>query len=153
MIVEADLAPLLKHVGPDEIPSSEDLFDEPELERYLDSVGERYTVIGVGDIMLEVAPVPPCSANGLAYPFAATLPLLRRGQVVLGNLEGPSRSGPSGKSANTRTACIRAPRRRWRTPVSASSRSPTTIWSTAAAKASWRPSWRRTGGIARIGAG
>jgi poly-gamma-glutamate capsule biosynthesis protein CapA/YwtB (metallophosphatase superfamily) len=89
MPTELDLAPLLRHVGVEEIPSSDDLFDAAALEGHLDGLGARFGLVAVGDIMLAGRARSPIKKNGSDYPFEAVLPLLRRGAMVLGNLEGP----------------------------------------------------------------
>ncbi len=81
---------LLKHVAPEEIPASEDLFSREELERHLNALGEPpLSLIVAGDIMLGGRAKEVIAEHGADYPFEAVLPLLRRADIVLGNLEGP----------------------------------------------------------------
>jgi len=47
------------------------------------------TVVAVGDIMLGGTAGPELARFGYDYPFTHVTELLRRGQVVFGNLEGP----------------------------------------------------------------
>src|ERR1700674_528103 len=81
---------LLKHVTPDEIPKSEDLFSGEALERHLNALGEPpLSLAAGGDIMLGGRTKRAVAEYGPDYPFAAVLPILRRTSLVLGNLEGP----------------------------------------------------------------
>ena len=81
---------LLKYVGPNEIPKSEDLLSGQALERHLNALGEpRLSLIVVGDIMLGGRTSKVVAEHGADYPFGAVLPMLRRASLVLGNLEGP----------------------------------------------------------------
>jgi poly-gamma-glutamate capsule biosynthesis protein CapA/YwtB (metallophosphatase superfamily) len=86
----AQIQELLKHVAPEEIPASEDLFQKEELERSLNTLGElRFSLIAAGDIMLGGRAKKVIAEHGEDYPFEAVQPLLRRAEIVLGNLEGP----------------------------------------------------------------
>ncbi len=86
----AQIQELLKHVAPEEIPASEDLFQKEELERSLNTLGEpRFSLIAAGDIMLGGRAKKVIAEQGEDYPFEAVQPLLRRAEIVLGNLEGP----------------------------------------------------------------
>lgn len=81
---------LLKHVPPEEIPLSEDLYSRAELEAYLVGLAEPpFSLIVVGDIMLGEHAGKALKPGGTDYPFEATLPLLSNASIVLGNLEGP----------------------------------------------------------------
>src|SRR3984893_7615524 len=81
---------LLGHVAPEEIPASEDLFSREVLERHLTTLGEPpFSLIAVGDMMLGGRTKHVIATYGADYPFEAVLPLLRRADIVLGNLEGP----------------------------------------------------------------
>jgi len=81
---------LLRHVTPEEIPGSQDLFSPAELEEHLRRLADPpQSLIAVGDIMLGKRAKPALARKGADYPFEAVLPLLRRSPVVLGNLEGP----------------------------------------------------------------
>src|SRR5260370_26407662 len=84
------LRQLLKHVALEEIPTSEDLFSGQELEEHLNALGEPpLSLIAAGDIMLGGRAKRVIAEHGADYPFEAVLPLLRRADIVLGNLEGP----------------------------------------------------------------
>jgi poly-gamma-glutamate capsule biosynthesis protein CapA/YwtB (metallophosphatase superfamily) len=81
---------LLKHVSPDEIPSSADLLSGSVLEERLSVLSEPPpSLIAVGDIMLGGRAKNAVAEFGPDYPFDGVLPLLRRAPIVLGNLEGP----------------------------------------------------------------
>jgi len=81
---------MLKHVSPEEIPTSEALFSGEALEMHLNALGEGpLSLIAVGDIMLGGRAKKLLAQQGPDYPFAAVLPILRRSPIVLGNLEGP----------------------------------------------------------------
>ncbi|GHO90139.1 capsular polysaccharide biosynthesis protein [Reticulibacter mediterranei] len=81
---------LLHDIAQEEIPESEDLLSQEALETYLDALGDPpLTLIAVGDIMLGGRASKAIARYGDDYPFQAVLPLLRRANVVLGNLEGP----------------------------------------------------------------
>ncbi len=80
----------MKHIAPEEIPASEDLFSREELERHLNALEEPpLSLIAAGDIMLGGRAKAVIAEHGADYPFEAVLPLLRRADIVLGNLEGP----------------------------------------------------------------
>lgn len=77
-------------VPPDEIPKDNELFAAGTLDEYLAALGEPpFSVVAVGDIMLGGRARSVVAERGDAYTFDAVSPLLRRGTVVLGNLEGP----------------------------------------------------------------
>lgn len=81
---------MLKHVSPDDIPETGDLFSAETLTAQLETWNEPpLSLIAVGDIMLDGRARRSVRENGLGYPFQAVRPLLRRAPVVLGNLEGP----------------------------------------------------------------
>jgi len=81
---------MLKHVAREEIPDSRDLCTAATLDAEL---GERraseFSLLAVGDIMLDGRARRVLAARGTDYAFQAVLPLLRRASIVLGNLEGP----------------------------------------------------------------
>jgi len=80
----------LKRVDPCDIPASTDLLSSEELERRLDARNEApFSLVAVGDIMLGGRLRKVLAEHGDDYPFASTLPLLRRAEVLIGNLEGP----------------------------------------------------------------
>jgi hypothetical protein len=79
-----------KHVSPDEIPASEDLFSAQSLETHLKAAREpSFSLIAVGDIMLGARAKQVIAVSGPDYPFEAVRPLLLRSPIVMGNLEGP----------------------------------------------------------------
>ena len=81
---------LLKHVSRDEIPDDADLHTATSLEAALRVRAEPdLSLIAVGDIMLDGRARGVIAARDMDYPFAATLPLLLRSPIVIGNLEGP----------------------------------------------------------------
>lgn len=81
---------LLKYIAQEEIPKSEDLLSQEALEEHLNVLGDSsLALIVVGDIMLGGRASKVIAKHGADYPFKAVLPLLRRADVVLGNLEGP----------------------------------------------------------------
>jgi poly-gamma-glutamate capsule biosynthesis protein CapA/YwtB (metallophosphatase superfamily) len=81
---------MLKHVQLEEIPASEDLFSNAELESYLSSLGKlSLSVLVVGDIMLGQRIRGVIGEYGPDYPFRRVLPVLRRSHIIVGNLEGP----------------------------------------------------------------
>src|SRR5260370_16506716 len=85
-----DLRELLKHVALEEIPTSEDLFSGQELEEHLNALGEPpLSLIAAGDIMLGGRAKRVIAEHGADYPFEPVLPLLRRPDIVLRNLEAP----------------------------------------------------------------
>jgi poly-gamma-glutamate capsule biosynthesis protein CapA/YwtB (metallophosphatase superfamily) len=79
---------MLKHVAREEIPDSRDLCTAATLDAELGSASE-FSLLAVGDIMLDGRARQAIARQGGDYPFAAVLPLLRRAAIVLGNLEGP----------------------------------------------------------------
>jgi poly-gamma-glutamate capsule biosynthesis protein CapA/YwtB (metallophosphatase superfamily) len=80
----------LKRISLEEIPADEDLFSDAELESYLREHNEPpLSLLAVGDIMLGDRTRRVLREKGADYPFAAVLPLLRRSEIVFGNLEGP----------------------------------------------------------------
>lgn len=81
---------MLQHVGPEEIPLSEDLMSAKTLEEYLLCLADPpLSFIVAGDIMLGGRAKKIIGAQGEGYSFAAVRPLLRQAPIVLGNLEGP----------------------------------------------------------------
>lgn len=81
---------LLRYVAAEEIPASMDLFSADRLEAHLDALGDApLSVLAVGDIMVGGRARRRLAQRGADYPFQAILPLLRRGTIVLGNLEAP----------------------------------------------------------------
>src|SRR2546426_509389 len=85
-----DMRILLRHVSPEEIPASEDLYSAAELGAHLAALDEpSFSLIVVGDIMLGDHARKALKRGGIDYPFEAVLPLLKSASIVLGNLEGP----------------------------------------------------------------
>ena len=85
-----DMRILLRHVSPEEIPASEDLYSAAELGAHLAALDEpSFSLIVVGDIMLGDHARNALKRGGIDYPFEAILPLLKSASIVLGNLEGP----------------------------------------------------------------
>src|SRR2546425_6841235 len=85
-----DMRILLRHVSPEEIPASEDLYSAAELGAHLAALDEPpFSLIVVGDIMLGDHARKALKGGGIDYPFEAVLPLLKNSPIVLGNLEGP----------------------------------------------------------------
>lgn len=81
---------LLKHVAPEQIPETEDLFSGEELEKHLQSLKDPpLSLVAVGDIMLGGRSRPFINEFGSNYPFQAVRPLLSRAPIGLANLEGP----------------------------------------------------------------
>src|SRR5258708_26203219 len=81
---------LLRHVAPEEIPASEDLFSREVLERHLTTLAEPpFSLMAVGDMMLGGRTRHVIATYGADYPFEAGLPLLRRAESWLGNLGRP----------------------------------------------------------------
>ena len=81
---------LLKRVGSEEIPASEELLSSEALEARLAEAREPApSVIAGGDIMLGGRSRNPIAEHGADYPFAAVRPLLQRAPIVVANLEGP----------------------------------------------------------------
>ena len=56
----------------------------------LPAAGQEIVINAVGDIMLAGRATAILSRIGYDHPFAATAPLLRRGDVTIGNLEAPA---------------------------------------------------------------
>ncbi len=84
------MRPRLKHVEPEEIPTSEDLVSGEALEEQLSGLREPpLSLIAGGDLMLGGRAKRVIDEHGADYPFEAILPILRRAPIVLGNLEGP----------------------------------------------------------------
>src|SRR5881296_2163514 len=87
---DRDMQILLRHVSPEEIPASEDLYSAAELGAHLAALDEPpFSLIVVGDIMLGDHTRNALKRGGIDYPFEAILPLLKSASIVLGNLEGP----------------------------------------------------------------
>jgi len=81
---------MLKHVAREEIPESQDLCTAAALEAELEARGAAdFSLLAVGDIMLDGRARQVLAERGADHPFQAVLPLLRRAPIVLGNLEGP----------------------------------------------------------------
>src|SRR3989442_4480583 len=81
---------MLKHVAREEIPESQDLCTAAALEAELDARrAPDFSLLAVGDIMLDGRARQVLAERGADHPFQAVLPLLRRAPIVLGNLEGP----------------------------------------------------------------
>jgi len=81
---------VLKRVPPEEIPADQDICSGAELESYLQEHNEpALSVLAVGDIMLGERTRAVIREQGPDYPFAGVVPLLRRSEIVFGNLEGP----------------------------------------------------------------
>jgi len=81
---------LRRHVSAEEIPASDDLMSSDDLERALASRKEGpFALVAVGDIMLGGRLRRVIKEEGEEYPFAAVRPLLRRAEILVGNLEGP----------------------------------------------------------------
>src|SRR5882762_4259783 len=81
---------MLKHVAREEIPESQDLCTAAALEAELEARrAADFSLLAVGDIMLDGRARQVLAERGADYPFKAVLPLLRRAPIVLGNLEGP----------------------------------------------------------------
>src|SRR5258708_39068238 len=81
---------LLRHVAPEEIPASEDLFAREVLERHLTTLAEPpFSLMAVGDMMLGGRTRHVIATYGADYPFEAVLPLLRPTENVVGEPDGP----------------------------------------------------------------
>src|SRR5262245_61681416 len=79
-----------QHVAAEDIADYGDLFDATTLEQHLTDIGDSsFALVAVGDIMLGGRATPFVREHGDDYPFRAVLPLLRRGAIGFGNLEGP----------------------------------------------------------------
>ena len=86
----AALRGVLKHVSPEDIPETADLFSGEELELHLKETGDAaFSLVAVGDIMLGGRARKFINEFGEKYPFEAVRPLLRRAAIGLANLEGP----------------------------------------------------------------
>ena len=81
---------MCKHVSPEEIPPTADLFSVEALETHLGALDEpAFSLVAGGDIMLGGRTRKVIADHGVDYPFQAVRPVLRRAAIVLGNLEGP----------------------------------------------------------------
>jgi poly-gamma-glutamate capsule biosynthesis protein CapA/YwtB (metallophosphatase superfamily) len=81
---------VLKCLPREEIPADQDICSGAELESYLQEHNEpALSVLAVGDIMLGERTRSVIREQGPDYPFAGVAPLLRRSDIVFGNLEGP----------------------------------------------------------------
>src|SRR5882672_4848034 len=81
---------LLRHVQPQDLPGSQDLFSATELEDRLEALHEPpLSFIAVGDTLLGDRAEKTLAREGPDYAFRAVRPLLRRAPLVLANLEGP----------------------------------------------------------------
>lgn len=80
----------MKHVLPEEIPESNDLFSAEGLREHLAALGEPpLSLLIVGDIMLGGRSRRFIREYGSGYTFEALLPILQHSHIVVGNLEGP----------------------------------------------------------------
>ncbi len=90
LVNEFDVSPLLRHVTSEDIADTRDLLDAVTLQSYMAAMNEpHFSLMAVGDVMLGGRSRSVLKSHGTAYPFEATLPLLRRSDIVLANLEGP----------------------------------------------------------------
>ncbi|MDE2508621.1 MAG: CapA family protein [Planctomycetota bacterium] len=81
---------LLQRVPPESIPETEDILIGKDLDEILSRRDEpRLSLLAAGDIMLGDRMRAPMAMHGADYPFDGVLPLLRRADIVFGNLEGP----------------------------------------------------------------
>ncbi len=81
---------MVRHAGAEEIPASSDIVSPDDLERTLAERGEvSFSLIAVGDVMLGGRMRRVLSEQGEDYPFDGVRPLLRRTEILVGNLEGP----------------------------------------------------------------
>jgi hypothetical protein len=88
--LESARARLAKHVAREDLPETEHIFGRGELDAELARLNEPpLSVLASGDTMLGGRSRGVIAERGLAYPFRALRPLLRRASIVLGNLEGP----------------------------------------------------------------
>lgn len=82
--------PLQKHVSPKDIANPGDVFSKVELENYMDKlVKAPLNILVVGDIMLGDRAKKVILENGEHYPFDAVSPIMKRSDIIVGNLEGP----------------------------------------------------------------
>lgn len=80
----------LRGVRPEEIPHDEELLSSEALSlRLAREESPRASLVAVGDVMLGDRAARAIATYGPDYPFRSVLPLLRSGEIVLGNLEGP----------------------------------------------------------------
>src|SRR5262249_5040923 len=78
------------HVPAEDIPPNQDLFARGELGARLRELAEpRFTLVATGDTMLAGRTRPMIARHGWEDVFKMVRPLLRRGDVGLGHLEGP----------------------------------------------------------------
>lgn len=72
------------------IPYDNELMVQEKLENFLfaNKIGP-FSLVAVGDIMLGERMNRPIRLYGPEYPFYSVLPIFRRSNIVLGNLEGP----------------------------------------------------------------
>lgn len=81
---------LLRRVPLEEIPKTSDILSALQLEQRLERAEIRImSLVAVGDIMLGGRSRRVIAGQGTGYPFEAAAPVLNRGRVVMGNLEGP----------------------------------------------------------------
>ena len=81
---------VLKRIPAGETPADQDICSGAELESYLQAYDEpAVSLLAVGDIMLGERTTSVIREQGPDYPFAGVIPLLRRSEIVFGNLEGP----------------------------------------------------------------
>ena len=91
--LSSPFAALLRHIAPEEIPTSEDLLSADQLRALLES--ERpYDLLFLGDVMLGEKLARRIDGAGIDYPFAGILPLLRKSVLVVANLEAPFATAP-----------------------------------------------------------
>lgn len=90
LVQSAVRANVAKRVTPKDIPPNEDICSSEDLESFLQVADEpALSVLAVGDIMLGERTKNVIREHGPDYPFAGVVPLLRRSEIVFGNLEGP----------------------------------------------------------------
>lgn len=88
--LSAPLSTLLRHVPPSDIPASSDLLSADALEEHLAGLAEsRPSLVALGDIMIGGRAKRIVARHGPEFPFQAVQPILRRAEIVMGNLEGP----------------------------------------------------------------
>ena len=98
------MRPCLKHVEPEEIPASEDLFSAEELKERLDALREPpLSLIACGDLMLGGRAKRAIADHGADYPFEAVLPILRQAAVVLRTWKVRSHGRPGECAERIRT--------------------------------------------------